>query len=51
MLNTAIDSFWEPGLQSVLSMQKTYYNYFYSWEARIPEWIGTLKLLEEELDV
>ena len=49
MLNTAIDSFWEPGLQSVLSLQKSYYNYFYSWEARIPEWIGTLQLLEREL--
>ena len=50
LLNTAIDSFWEPGLQSVLSMQRTYYNYFYSWEARLPEWIGTLNLLEKELE-
>tara|TARA_R110000824_G_scaffold49838_3_gene139637 strand:+ start:1376 stop:2380 length:1005 start_codon:yes stop_codon:yes gene_type:complete len=49
MLNTAIDSFWEPGLQSVLGLQSTYYNYFYSWDARIPEWVGALSLIERDL--
>ena len=50
MLNTAIDSFWEPGVQGVLKLQRSYYNYFYSWDARIPEWEGTLKLIERDLE-
>tara|TARA_B100000530_G_C15893807_1_gene462533 strand:- start:278 stop:1330 length:1053 start_codon:yes stop_codon:yes gene_type:complete len=49
-LNAAIDRFWDEDVQKVLNLQSTYYNYFYSWNMRIGEWVGFLNTLEKELE-
>ena len=46
ILNQAIDSYWGQGLQSVLGLQTTYYNHFYSWDMRIHEWTDVLNSIE-----
>ena len=46
ILNHALDLYWDYAVQSVLSMQVSYYNYFYSWDIRINEWIDMLSSLE-----
>jgi len=47
ILNHAIEEYWNPGLQSVLKMQVSYYNYFYSWDYRINEWMNVLNSIED----
>lgn len=46
ILNQAIESYWNPGLQSVLKMQSAYYNHFYSWDMRVHEWTDVLNSIE-----
>jgi glycosyltransferase involved in cell wall biosynthesis len=37
-LNEAIDSYWDKSNQKLLKEQSAFYNKFYSWDTRIPEW-------------
>ena len=46
ILNNAIDAFWNPGVQSILKMQTTYYNNFYGWNMRVHEWVDLLSSLK-----
>ena len=46
ILNHAIDSFWDPSVQSVLRMQVSYYNYFYGWDMRLNEWNDMLNSIK-----
>lgn len=50
VLNGALDSIDHPSVQSVLKLQTSYYNYFYSWDMRAAQWTDFLKntLLEIE---
>ena len=48
ILNSAINSYWDPGLQSILKMQTSYFNYFYSWDLRIHEWQDMIKGIEKK---
>lgn len=38
LLNNAIDDYWLPSNQNLIRQQSDFYNQFYSWEVRAPEW-------------
>jgi len=48
ILNYAIDGFWNEGVQSALSLQAAYYNYYYSWDNLINDWTTLLEGLRGE---
>jgi hypothetical protein len=50
ILNSALDSYWEPALQQILKLQSIYYNYFYSWDMRASQWTTLLTGLKAEFD-
>ena len=47
-LNNALDTFWAEGLQSILTMQSTYYNYFYDIRMTVGAWEMLLKSLSSK---
>ena len=42
-LNQAIDTYWNADVQAKLRHQVAYYNRYWTWEARIPQWQHFLK--------
>ena len=50
ILAKAINSYWEEGTQSLLNLQKNYFDLFYDWKARINQWDAFLKSLKENIE-
>ena len=50
-LNNALDTFWAEGLQSILTMQSTYYNYFYDIRMIVGAWEMLLKSLSSKAGI
>jgi glycosyltransferase involved in cell wall biosynthesis len=50
ILAKAINSYWEDGTQSLLNLQKNYFDLFYDWKARINQWDAFLKSLKENIE-
>ena len=50
ILATAINSYWEDGTQSLLDLQKGYFDMFYDWKTRINQWTAFLSSLKENLE-
>jgi glycosyltransferase involved in cell wall biosynthesis len=49
-LNNALDTFWSEGLQSILTMQSTYFNYFYDIRMIVAAWGMLLKSLSSQIE-
>lgn len=47
-LNDAINSYWSQNTQDVLKRQVEFYNGFYSWNTRMPEWQGLIDRLSKD---
>lgn len=47
-LNSAIDAYKMPFYQSLLKMQRSHYQYFYSWDLRAAQWTQLLNSMLEE---
>jgi hypothetical protein len=50
MLARAINSYWDDGTQSLLDLQKGYFDMFYDWKTRINQWTAFLSSLKENLE-
>ena len=50
ILARAINSYWEDGTQSLLDLQKGYFDMFYDWKTRINQWTAFLSSLKENLE-
>jgi glycosyltransferase involved in cell wall biosynthesis len=47
-LNNAINNYWTQNTQDLLKRQNEFYNGFYSWNTRMPEWQGLVDRLSKE---
>jgi hypothetical protein len=45
-LARAIDAYWKDETQSLLNLQKSYFDMFYNWEIRINQWTAFLESLK-----
>ena len=43
ILSKAIDNYWADETQSLLNVQKNYFDIFYNWDLRINQWNSFLK--------
>ena len=50
ILARAINSYWDDGTQSLLDLQKGYFDMFYDWKTRINQWTAFLSSLKENLE-
>ena len=50
ILAKAINSYWEDGTQSLLDLQKGYFDMFYDWRTRINQWSAFLTSLKENIE-
>ena len=50
ILSRAIDSYWKDETQSLMNLQKNYFDVFYNWDIRINQWNAFLKSLKEGLE-
>jgi len=46
ILARAIDAYWKDETQSLLNLQKQYYDLFYNWDIRINQWTSFLESLK-----
>ena len=46
VLNSAIENYWDPAIQSRLMSQKAYADVFYNWDGRIQQWNALLQSLK-----
>lgn len=47
LLNSCIDNYWSPSNQSMLKEQSDFYNKYYSWDTRTPEWNALFEKMSE----
>lgn len=50
ILARAIESYWKPETQSLLTLQKNYMDIFYNWDIRINQWTSFLKSLKDSIE-
>jgi UDP-glucose:(glucosyl)LPS alpha-1,2-glucosyltransferase len=50
ILGKAIESFWKDETQTLLTLQKTYFDMFYDWELRMNQWTTFLNSLKYKLE-
>ena len=46
ILDHAVEGFWNEGIQNTLALQAAYYNYYYSWDNLIQDWVSLLEGLK-----